>query len=163
VVYNPPAAARATLGEAPEAAVWEHAAQALRLDEAQLAALRRDFWAGDRLDADLVRLLRELRPRYKTGILSNAWSGAREQFVSVHGLDRVVDTLIISAEEGLAKPDARLFHRAAARLGVQPAEAVLVDDFGENVAGARAAGMQAIHYTAGMDVGAALGEWGVEI
>ena len=38
---------------------------------------------------------------------------------------------------------------------------MLVDDYIANVEGARAAGMQAIHYQAGMDIRAALEELGV--
>ena len=162
LVFNSPTAVRATVGEVPEAAIWVYIAARLRLDLDQLDRLRRDFWAGDRLDPDLAALMQDLRPRYKVAVLSNAWSGAREQFTRVHGLDQVTDALIISSEEQLAKPDARLFHRAAERLGAQPGEAVLVDDFIENVEGARAAGMQAIHYQAGMDVRGALRALGVE-
>jgi len=163
LVFNSPAAVRATLGEVPETAVWAHVAATLKLDDAQLDALRRDFWAGDRLDPDLVALMRDLRPRYKVGILSNAWSGAREQFAQVHHLDQVTDAIVISSEERLAKPDARLFRLAAARLDAQPAEAVLVDDFIENITGARAASLHAIHYRAGMDVRAALQSLGVVV
>jgi HAD superfamily hydrolase (TIGR01509 family) len=162
LVFNAPPARAATTGDAPESAVWANVAAALALDETQLDALRRDFWSGDRLDPALVALLRDLRPRYQVAILSNAWSGAREQFVNVYALDQVVDAIFISSEEGLAKPDPRLFHRAAQRLGVPPGEALLVDDFIANVDGARAAGMQALHYRAGMDVRAALRELGVE-
>jgi len=163
LVFNSPTALRATVGEVPKAAIWVYVAARLRLDLDQLDRLRRDFWAGDRLDPDLVALMRDLRPRYKVAVLSNAWSGARQQFSQVHGLDQVTDALIISSEERLAKPDARLFHRAAERLGARPSEAVLVDDFIENVEGARAAGMQAIQYTAGMDVRAALRDLGVVV
>ncbi len=163
LVFDSPTAVRATAGELPESAIWVYLAARLRLDPDQLEALRRDFWAGDRLDPDLVALMRDLRPRYKVAVLSNAWSGAREQFTQVHGLDQVTDALIISSEERLAKPDARLFRRAAGRLGAQPSEAVLVDDFIANVEGARAAGLQAIHYQAGMDVRGALRELGVVI
>jgi HAD superfamily hydrolase (TIGR01509 family) len=163
LVFDSPTAVRATVGELPESAIWVYVAARLRLDSDQLEALRQDFWAGDRLDPDLVALMRDLRPRYKVAVLSNAWSGARHQFSQVHGLDQVTDALIISSEERLAKPDARLFRRAAGRLGAQPSEAVLVDDFIENVEGARAAGLQAIHYQAGMDVRGALKEIGVVI
>jgi glucose-1-phosphatase len=163
LVFDSPAAIAATLGQAQEAAVWAHLAEALRLDEAQLDACRRDFWSGDRLDTDLVELLKSLRPRYKTAILSNAWSGAREMFTRQFGLDQAVDAIIISAEEGVAKPLPLAYELAAERLGVRPAEAVFVDDFAHNVEAARAVGMHGIHYTPGLDVRAALREAGVEV
>jgi putative hydrolase of the HAD superfamily len=57
------------------------------------------------------------------------------------------DVIVISAEEGVRKPDARIFERTLARLGVAPDEAVFVDDFPVNVAGARAAGLHALQFT----------------
>jgi putative hydrolase of the HAD superfamily len=92
----------------------------------------------------LVSFIRDLRPRYKTAILSNAWPGARQLFTEVLGLGDVVDEMIISCEEGVAKPDARIFQIAVDRLGVEPEEAVFVDDVPVNVHRARAFGLQAI-------------------
>jgi putative hydrolase of the HAD superfamily len=161
-VFESEVSLRASRGELPASAVWEHVAQTLKLDAAQAAECRRDFWAGDRLDAELVALIKALRPRYKTAILSNAWSDARDNFTRLFGLDQAVDLIIISAEEGLAKPDPRLYERAAERLGVRPDEAVFVDDFAENVEAARAVGMHAVHYTPGLDVRRALEASGVQ-
>jgi putative hydrolase of the HAD superfamily len=161
LVFDCDAAIQATLGEVAAEAVWERVGKDLRLDAAQLVDFQRDFWSGDRLDLELVSLLKSLRPRYKTAILSNAWSNARESFTQTFHLDEAVDMFIISSEERVAKPDARLYQRAAERLGVKPGEAVLVDDFIANIEGARAAGMQAIHYQPGLDVQAALEKLGV--
>ncbi len=161
LVFDCDAAIQATMGELPSEAVWEHVGKNLRLDAAQLEEFQRDFWSGDRLDPELVSLLKSLRPRYKTAILSNAWSNARESFTQMFHLDEVVDMFIISSEERLAKPDARLYQLAAERLGVAPAAAVLVDDLIANIEGARAAGMQAIHYRPRLDVRAELEKLGV--
>ncbi len=145
-VFNGEASQRASVGAAPESAVWQSVAERLGLNPAQLAELQRDFWSGDRLDEELVRFLRGLRPRWKTGLLSNAWIGARAAFSGRFGLGDAVDAMIISAEVGVMKPAARIYHLAAEALGVQPAEAVFVDDFTQNVEGARAVGMNAIQF-----------------
>ena len=163
LVFDSDIANRATVGDADEAAVWSYVASQLKLEAAQLAALQSDFWAADKLDEDLVALVRALRPQYQTAILSNAWASSRELFTRKFGLGTAVDVIFLSSEERLAKPDPRLYQRVAERLGVQPGEAVLVDDFLANVEGARAAGWQAIHYRAGMDVRAALAELGVTV
>ena len=134
------------IGQATDRDAWRHVAETYALTEAQLNDLQREFWLDDRLDVDLLQFLRDLRPRYKTAILSNAWPGARESFVTDFGLHEVVDTMIISAEEGVAKPNARIYHIALDRLGVRPQEAVFVDDMQVNVEGAQAVGMQAIHF-----------------
>ena len=145
LVFGSEISARAMVGEISEAELWQHLADRLGLEVADLQNLQRDFWSGERLNVELVRFIRTLRPHYKTAILSNAWSDAREALLHF-GLDCEVDTLIISAEEGLAKPDPRIYTLAAERLGVQPEQAVFLDDLIENVEGARAVGMRAVHY-----------------
>jgi HAD superfamily hydrolase (TIGR01509 family) len=161
LVFDSDVSIRATLGDAPDSDVWDNLAVALKLPPDQIETLRSDFWAGDRLDQDLLALLASLRPRYKTAILSNAWSGSRDIIARRYGLERAVDTIIISAEERLAKPDPRLYELVARRLDVEPAEAVLVDDYLSNVEGARATGWQAIHYQAGLNVRTELERLGV--
>jgi putative hydrolase of the HAD superfamily len=146
VVFGSEASARASIGLGTEAGVWKNLASVLHLSDEQLKELERDFWSGDRIDAALVEFIRDLRPRYKTAILSNAWSGARATISNEFGLGAVVDAIIISAEEGIAKPDARIYHIAAERLGVLPSEAVFVDDMEENVQAARAVGMRGVQF-----------------
>ena len=141
VVFDSETASLAMLGAVPESEIWRQLGLALDLNEREMVEMRNDFWGGDRLDARLVEYLLSLRPRYRTAILSNAWSEARDIFVHFFGLGRVVDEMIISAEEGMAKPDPRIYQLAASRLGVRPEEAVFVDDMPENVEAARAVGM----------------------
>ena len=162
-VFHSEAAIQATLGAATEAAIWENVASVYRLSPEQLAELQTDFWSGDKLDQELLALLAALRPEYKTAILSNYWPNGRELIGRTCGLEHIVDVIIISSEERLAKPDPRLYQRVTERLDVAPAETVLVDDFAANIDGARAAGWRTIHYRAGMDVRTALGQLGVVI
>ena len=94
----------------------------------------------------LIDYIRALRPRYKTALLSNAWDDLRGVLVDEWGIADAFDELVISAEVGLAKPDARVYLLTLERLGVAPAEAVFVDDFLHNVEGAQAVGIHAIHF-----------------
>ncbi len=146
MIFGSEVSARASVGLAHDIDVWKHVQTVLSLSPLQLAELQFDFWSGDRLDPELVGWLRSQHPQYKTGILSNAWPGAREAFSRIYGLDGAVDALVISAEEGVTKPDPRIYRIAGDRLGVQPEEAVFVDDVVENVAGARAVGMRGVHF-----------------
>ena len=58
---------------------------------------------------------------------------------------RCVDAVVISAELGVAKPDPAIFRAALERLGASAAEAIHVGDSVEaDVAGARAAGLEAV-------------------
>ena len=136
------------VGLATQDDVWQRVAAKLGLlDDETLQELRRDFWSGDRLDVELVQFVRGLRRRCKTAILSNAWPGARRAFVQRFGLGDAVDEIIVSSEECIAKPDARIYRIAAERLGVAPQEALFVDDMEENVEAARAIGMRGIRFS----------------
>jgi epoxide hydrolase-like predicted phosphatase len=145
-VFDSPIAAQATVGQAPAAAVWAHATALYKLAPPTLARLQADFWSGDRRDDALVAFIRALRPAYKTGILSNAWSDGRAIIGEMFGLADAVDDIVVSAEVGVAKPDGRIFAFALARLDVRPEEVVFVDDFARNIEGARAFGMQVVHF-----------------
>jgi epoxide hydrolase-like predicted phosphatase len=146
IVFGSEAAARAAEGKISESAVWEPVVARFGLDAEGLREFQRDFWAGNQLDERLAEFVRGLRPHYRTAILSNAWSDARRVFTEIYGLDGAVDEIIISAEEGVAKPDPRIYHIAAERLGVRPEESVFVDDMARNVEAARAVGMRAVHF-----------------
>ncbi|WP_370965660.1 HAD-IA family hydrolase [Amycolatopsis sp. cg9] len=46
----------------------------------------------------------------------------------------------------MSKPDPRIYELTCTRLGVGPEEMVFLDDVEPNIAGAREAGIHAIHY-----------------
>ena len=146
LVFNNPVSQEAMLGQATEADVWAYVSQHLHLVNGQLEQLRRDFWAGDAWDKTLLAFAEGLRPAARTGVLSNAWPGARAAFGSHLGR-HAFDAVVISAEEGCAKPDERIYRLLLGRLGTLPAETVFVDDLAENVEAARAMGLQAIRFT----------------
>ena len=52
--------------------------------------------------------LRELSKRYKIGIIANQNPGSRERLEKM-GLLKYIDLVVASAEEGVAKPDLRIF------------------------------------------------------
>jgi epoxide hydrolase-like predicted phosphatase len=126
--------------------------QALRdrlgLDDRQLAAFMADLWREylGTPNAELIDYVRRLRPRYRTGILSNSFVGAREREQQAYGFEDLVDEIVYSHESGMSKPDPRIYALACARLGVRPEEMVFVDDSDVCVAGGREAGLQAICY-----------------
>jgi len=60
--------------------------------------------------------------------------------------DRFRD-IVVSGDEKLMKPDAAIYRLALDRFGLEPHDAVFIDDNRANVAGAEAVGMSAIHFT----------------
>ena len=102
-------------------------------------------------------ILRDLRARGVRVLALTNWSAETihhgpELFPEVFAL---FDDVVVSGEEGVAKPDLGIFEVLGRRLG-HPIEGVFyVDDSAGNVAAARDAGMDAVQFT---DAGALLGE-----
>jgi epoxide hydrolase-like predicted phosphatase len=145
LVFESETSRQASTGLISEEEHWAAVMRRLHLPESQTQVVRDEFFAGDLTDIALLDFMRGLRRKCKVGLISNAWSGLRPWIVRMKFED-AFDAMTISAEVGVMKPDARIFQIALEKLGVGPTEAVLLDDFLENVAGARAVGMQAIHF-----------------
>jgi len=163
IVLNSAMGKQAQLGAITTQELWTWVQTEFGLDEATLTAFRHDFWAGDVLDDELVDLIRYLRHNYQTALLSNFMDELHDVITLQHPMADAFDLVIGSAYEGIMKPAAAIYERTLARLHCQPAEAVFIDDMGYNIEGARAVGMAAIHYQAGMDVAAALAALGVQV
>ncbi|MBM9459757.1 HAD family phosphatase [Nocardioides sp. zg-536] len=56
----------------------------------------------------------------------------------------LLEVVVVSGTEGIAKPDPRIYALAARRCGIPSAELVFVDDKAENVAAAQACGMHGL-------------------
>jgi putative hydrolase of the HAD superfamily len=81
----------------------------------------------------------------KLGLITNGSVRMQSRKLACLELSSAFDAIMISAAEGIHKPDPRIFHRALAQLEVSPARAVFVGDNPEvDIAGAHAAGMRAI-------------------
>ena len=123
-------------------AIWEDVGRRFGLSPVDVADLEADFWSGGAWDEELLAFIRSLRPKYKTGTISDAWPDARE-VMAAHVNDGTFDVSVFSGEEGVRKPDPEIYHRALSRLGVAPAEAVFCDDRMKTVRGAQSVGMHA--------------------
>jgi len=98
-------------------------------------------------DAELIKMIPKLK-KAKIAILSNALGAITTQVLLKRGLraKELFDKVFLSNKMHIIKPDARAYHYVAEKLGVEPHEALMVDDRKENVDGAKKAGMQAVRY-----------------
>lgn len=103
-----------------------------------------EFWSFVKIDPEMVALIERMHARYRTALLSNAIRPFLRQILAKHDLERLFDTILISAEQGIAKPDPAFFQMMVDKLGVPAEECFFVDDNAANVAAARAIGMQAV-------------------
>ena len=137
---------RGQLGEITMDEHWENLRLQLNLSRRAMVDFKEDFWSGDQVDLELIEFIRKLRINYKTGLLSNAFSNLRQVICETWKFADAFDEMIISAEVGMVKPDSRIYYLALERLGVHAEEAVFIDDFSQNIEGARLLNMHAIHF-----------------
>ena len=71
--------------------------------------------------------MQRLSPKYKIGIIANQDFGT-EQRLANFNVHQYIDLVIASAEEGVEKPDLRIFQLALERANCKPEEAVMVGD-----------------------------------
>lgn len=146
-VFNGESGRQAQLGQKSFEVHWQWLGNYFELAEAELAQMRRDFFAGDELNQPLVEQVKRLRQAgYRTGLLSNFADDARRLWSEVFPFISHFDGVVISAEVGVMKPDPQIYYLAAERVGVKPEEALFIDDFMENIRGAERVGMQTIHF-----------------
>ena len=99
----------------------------------------------------MVETLAVLRGRgLKLAIVTNGETAFQTRHIDALGLDALVDAVLISETEGLRKPEAALFRRAAERLRVRPENCLFVGDNPvADILGAHAAGMKTVWFRNG--------------
>lgn len=136
---------RIDAGESQDACIAE--LKARQPEYAEAIELYRSHWR-EMLTGEMPgmrELLIELRVKgYEIYGLTN-WSmetfpEAREHF----GILQLIDRYVVSGAERLVKPDPRLFRVLLDRYGLKAEECTFVDDNPDNVAAARALGMEGI-------------------
>ncbi|WP_171238927.1 HAD family phosphatase [Ruegeria sp. HKCCA5763] len=75
-------------------------------------------------------------------------------------LGDVFGVTVVSGQEKLLKPQPEIFHRLCERAGLAPENCIFIDDGLHNVDGARAVGMDGIHFTTPQALESALIERG---
>jgi len=91
----------------------------------------------------LLELSRAGVPLYAlTNFSAETFPAQRDRFAFLSAFDGIV----VSGEEGVIKPDPRIFRILLERYAVVPAHAVFVDDNAANAAAATALGMHGIHF-----------------
>ena len=137
-------------GYAPRTSLFTGLITRFRLPPGVAETLLDDYRAGFPsaclLFPDAAETLSCLRTSgLKLGLITNGSIRMQSRKLQCLALSPLFDTILISDAEGISKPDRQIFHRALERLDTTPAQAVFVGDHPElDVAGARAAGMQAV-------------------
>lgn len=133
-------------------------AERLRAHGAEVEAdgLSARMQSGLRRDEDSIELIRELRGAgIPVALVSNAFG--RDCYAGFD-LAELADVVVISSEVGIRKPSRRIYQIACDRLGIQPPQAVMVDDLRHNLDGAARLGIAGVLHTAAADTRRLLAE-----
>jgi len=99
-------------------------------------------------DVDMHMILNYLIPKYKLGIITNGSSKSQNGKIDHIGIREMFDSVIVSDDVGVHKPDERIFNISCSALGIKHDQAVYVGDNHEkDIVGAKNAGLYAIWYT----------------
>lgn len=98
------------------------------------------------LDDDALDVLRKLRGKHRLGLISNfAIPECVWKLLSKFNLEKIFDTILISAEVNKRKPSPEIFKKALKALNVDAANAVFVGDtLAFDIKGAKNVGMKAV-------------------
>ena len=98
------------------------------------------------LDSRLLKFIEDHKVTHKIGMISNVGQGFIERMFVDKPVTDYFDSIVLSSDVGLVKPDVKIYELSANQLGVELSECVFTDDLQKNVDGAINAGMQAIKY-----------------
>jgi len=132
------------------------AAELLRVDGGAVTAegLLRRMFAASVPDAAMYDTIRALRGAgFRTALLSNSWGC--EEYPRAD-FPELFDSVVISGEVGMRKPEEGIFRHAAQTIGLAPRECVFIDDIEANVTAAVACGMFGVLHTEAATTAAAL-------
>ncbi|PJF23084.1 MAG: hypothetical protein CUN56_02680 [Phototrophicales bacterium] len=150
IVHNQDSWVKAQTGLISPQAYWADVARQLKLTD--LGTLPHDFYSGDALDQGLIHLIHDLRRAGRAvALLSNDTLELMDKLRRLQ-IDDLFDPLVISAQIGVMKPHPAAYQTVLNQLQCPPQEAIFIDDRLENVQGAAALGIHAVHYTPGLDL-----------
>lgn len=122
--------------------------EASKLTGVAVSEIARGIEAEEVLDTLLTAYAQELKTRgYRVVCLSNSGREWTLQVISNHGLDKLFDEIILSADLGIVKPDPRIYAYALEKVGVSAAEAIFIDDRKANVDAAEACGIRSLVFS----------------
>ena len=102
---------------------------------------------------EMVKALKIIKQTLKVGCITNnvksagegpGMANTAERATEVANVMALFDTIIESSKAGIRKPNPKIYEIACEEMGIQPNDAVFLDDLGINLKPARALGMTTI-------------------
>ncbi len=122
----------------------------------------KDNFYGAELDIPMIKLAWRLGSRYPIALLSNASPFLADGILQKEPFLGLFDTITISAQVGMRKPDPAIFHIPGQLLGIDTAACLLIDDKERNIQAAHKEGMPAILHKDAAGTELALQKMGIQ-
>lgn len=104
-----------------------------------------DFHESYILFNSSLKILTDLKPKYTLGLLTNGSRLCQRSKIKAVDIEKYFNEIIVSREEGIAKPDKEVYFRLCNRLGVEPNECIFVgDNYNTDILGAINANITAV-------------------
>ena len=111
-------------------------------------AIEEEMEAATEINYDVLTIIEGLRNKdYKIGLLSNAPSEFIRDILKQHDLEQYFDTIVISSEVGLIKPEPEIFHYILKQMDAPANETIFIDDNPHNVKAAEKVGIRGLLFT----------------
>lgn len=129
---------------------WRLALADQGVDDAVLAEELGERFAAERrarheVFADVEASLSRIDGSHRLGLITNGAACLQREKLAASGLADCFEVVVVSADLGVAKPDALIFAHTLKRLGIEPQNAVMVgDSIAKDIDGALAAGLGAV-------------------
>jgi HAD superfamily hydrolase (TIGR01549 family) len=100
---------------------------------------------GQIIPKEHIKIVRNLRRKYKVGILSNNVQEWVDKVLKNYKIENLFDAVIVSSKVGARKPDAIIYYEALKKLSVKSEEVVFIaDELSEDLVVATGLGMKTI-------------------
>ncbi len=92
---------------------------------------------------EVFEVLKKMASKYQIGLVTNAT--VFDMFMLKRdGVEKYLDSIIVSASVGVTKPSPKIYHLSAEELGVEPEQCIFIDDRQRNLDGATKVGMKCV-------------------
>ena len=100
-----------------------------------------------RLIPGTMELLEYLKPKYHLHLITNGFQEVQHTKLNGSGMTPFFDTLTVSEEVGVKKPNPEIFHYALNKANAKPQESLMIgDEMAVDIDGARAAGIDQVFF-----------------
>jgi len=143
-VFRGPTSVRSEIGEVSDIFHWQTVLKHFGHSEEDPKKIYAEYFSGDDIDQWLLEFAESLKPNLKIGLLSNAWVDSRKRLGALFHFIEIFDVSIFSAEVKARKPEPEIYRIMLEKLDAKAEECIFIDDFPENIEGAKKLGISTI-------------------